>query len=51
MPASTVTAPERLIDDIDLVRRAAQKDRSAIKAIIKSSALPNRLVARRGRFG
>jgi len=36
MPALTATARERQIDDIDLVRRAAQKDRSAIKAIIKS---------------
>lgn len=36
MPALTATERERQIDDIDLVRRAAQKDRSAIKAIIKS---------------
>jgi RNA polymerase sigma-70 factor (ECF subfamily) len=36
MPVSTAIAQQRQIDDIDLVRRAAQRDRSAIRGIIKS---------------
>ena len=36
MPVSTAIAQQRQIDDIDLVRRAAHRDRSAIRAIIKS---------------
>lgn len=36
MPVATATAVERQIDDIDLVRRAARRDRVAITAIIKS---------------
>jgi RNA polymerase sigma-70 factor (ECF subfamily) len=36
MPVSTAIAEERLGGDIDLVRRAAQRDRGAIRTIIKS---------------
>ena len=36
MPVSTATALERQTDDIDLARRAARRDRNAVRAIIKS---------------
>ena len=36
MPVSPATALERQTDDIDLARRAARRDRNAVRAIIKS---------------